>query len=151
MFKLRLTGEPLRTWSRDGSPAATNTPYQQGGPMNKLVLAFKAALGAGVAMALYQLVTSALVFGTIYPDVVLTNSAIGAGLFAVLFSIAHWKMKPTFISSFLTAAALVAGITVLSVWAGAFAGFTLASMISLSVLALAIGSGGFIGARLGSK
>lgn len=119
--------------------------------MNFLNLWLKSALGTACGVALYAIVTTLLVFGSVPIAAIAVNSLVAGAIFGLVYSAVHIRRAPTFLTSFTAGLGMVILLTVLSVMAGTFAGWSIASVVGIVVFALVLGTGAFAGTRFGSR
>lgn len=117
--------------------------------MNFLKLLLKSGLGTAAGIAIYSAITTMLIFGVLPLASIVINSLVAGLIFGLVYSIVHIRRAPTFASSATTGLGFAILLTVLSIVAGTSAGFSIASVVGIVVVGLVLGSGAFVGTRVG--
>jgi len=118
-----------------------------------LVLTLKSGFGTAVAIALYVVTTGLMVYGSVDPEKVVVTSLTGGAVFGAIFALVHRRRRcrPSPGSSLTTGTACVAGVVLISIYAGTFAGFSLGVITALIASALLTSTGMYLGSRIGRQ
>lgn len=113
-----------------------------------IALIGKSTVGAIAGLAAYICVGNYLAGAATLLPHVLTASIGGGMIFGLIYSVVHLKFEPSPASSLATGTAVALGVLAISIYAGAFVGFSIASVVALVIAPFFVGGGAYLGWRL---
>lgn len=109
----------------------------------------RSGLGAALTTFAYGAIVTTLFFGVLPLIPLVVQAVITGVIFGAFYSLVHLKREPSFLSSVLTAASYMAVMALVSIFAGTFAGLSIAALAMMAFMAVLLGGGSYLGTRFG--